>query len=314
MNVKSTGGAILIVCAGLLGGGRATAEGAASPSGVAPAPVTVLAANTDAGGEKGKSGFVTDSMKLVFEDNFDGSSLDLTKWYPGPKPDGGQWGGAHFVSAHEVGFTSVYIVKDGMLTLRAHHDPNYVDPENWKRTWYGGQISTAFPRKASPSAIRKGYIETRAKFPKNKGSWPGFWMLSPDTEPTTAKDPGGVEVDALEFYGDAPSKFSSGTVYWPGTTGRPRDPGMLVWTDTNVDLTSDFHTYGVQITDTEVVIYFDRREVQRIRLPRPNTAGKFFVLLDNAIHTDSGVDVPASGYADATFDYVRVWEDQRPAP
>ena len=262
-----------------------------------------------ASGTASPSGFVTDSMKLVLDENFNGDSLDLTRWYPGPKPDGGQWGGAHFVGANETGFASVYIVKDGMLTLRAHHDPNYKDPENWGRTWYGGQVSTAFPRQPSPTAIRKGYIETRAKFTKNKGSWPGFWMLSSDTEPTTATDVGGVEVDALEFYGDAVTKFSSGAIYWPGKTGRTAEPGQLVWTETKTDLTADFHTYGAQITDTEVIIYFDRKEVQRLKLPRPTTTGKFFVLLDNAIHTDSGVDIPATGYADAVFDYVRVWED-----
>lgn len=314
MIVKLTRDLTVGVFAALLGGGSTIAQEADSPSAEALASITVLAGNSETEAEKGKSGFVTDTMKLVFEDNFNGTSLDLTKWFPGPKPDGGQWGGAHFVAAQEVGFTSVYIVKDGMLTLRAHHDPTYEDPEKWKRTWYGGQISTAFPRKPSPSAIRTGYIETRAKFPKNKGSWPGFWMLSSDTEPTAATNPGGVEVDALEFYGDAPSKFSSGTVYWPGNTGRPRDQGKLVWTDTGADLTRDFHVYGVQITDTEVIIYFDRQEVQRFSLPRPKTTGKFFVLLDNAIHTDNGVDVPSSGYADAIFDYVRVWEDQRPAP
>ena len=295
-----------LVCA--LGGAACGAAVAQNDKGGAPPPAASAKATART---TSPSGFVTDSMKLVFDENFNGDSLDLTRWFPGPKPDGGQWGGAHFVTSHETGFTSVYIVKDGTLTLRAHHDPKYKDPENWGRTWYSGQVSTAFPRKPSPSAIRKGYIETRAKFPKNKGSWIGFWMLAGDTEPTTATDAGGVEIDAFEFYGDAISKFSSGAIYWPGKTGRPSEPGKLVWTDTNTDLTTDFHTYGVQITDTEVIMYFDRKEVQRLTLPRPKSVGKFFVLLDNAIHTDSGVDVPASGYADAVFDYVQVWEDAR---
>lgn len=250
---------------------------------------------------------VTDRMKLVFEDTFDGDHLDLAKWFPGPKPDGGQWGGAHFVSVQDSRFPTVYLVKDGTLTLRAHHDPQFADPEHWGRTWYSGQVSTAFPDKPAPSAIRTGYIETRARFPRNKGSWPGFWMLAPDLEPTTAPDPGGVEIDGFEFYGDAVSKFSSGVIYWPGKTGRPSEPGKLLWTDTHPDLTEGFHTYGVQITQTEVIVFFDRKEVQRMPLPRTKTVGKFFVLLDNAIHTDHGVDIPASGYADATFDYVRVW-------
>ena len=248
-------------------------------------------------------------MKLIFDENFDGDSLDLTRWFPGSKPDGGQWGGAHFVTAYETGFTSVYIVKDGMLTLRAHYDPEYKDPEKWGRKWYAGQVSTAFPRKPAPSAIRKGYIETRAKFPKNKGSWPGFWMFAGDTEPTSTGDPGGVEVDALEFYGDAATKFSSGAIYWPGKTGKAIEPGKLVWTETDTDLTKEFHYYGIQFTNTEAIIYFDRKEVQRLNLPRTKTMGKFFVILDNAIHTDNGVDVPENGYADAVFDYVRVWED-----
>ncbi|MCJ2011950.1 family 16 glycosylhydrolase [Methylobacterium sp. J-076] len=259
--------------------------------------------------DEGAAGPSTEGMKLVFEDTFDGTELDLAKWYPGPKPDGGQWGGAHFVGANEVGFAKVYIVKDGMLTLRAHHDPAYKDPEKWGRTWYSGQVSSAFPNKRISAAIRTGYIETRAKFPKNKGSWPGFWMISADTGTPGAKDPGGTEADVFEFYGDAPGKFSSNVIDWPGASGRKPAGQQLVWTETGADLTAGFHTYGARLTQKEMIVYFDHKEVKRLTLPRPDTTGPFIVLLDNAIHTDSGVDVPPSGYADAVFDYVRVWSD-----
>ena len=131
-------------------------------------------------------------------------------------------GWSHFVASHETGFTSVYIVKDVMLTLRAHHDSNYHDPEKWGRSWYSGQVSTAFPRKPARSEIRKGYVETRAKFTRNKGSWPAFWMLASDTEPTTATDAGGGEIDVFEFYGDAVTKFSSAPL-----TGQAKPEGLL---------------------------------------------------------------------------------------
>ena len=251
----------------------------------------------------------TANMKLSFEDNFDGSSLDLNNWYPGPKLDGGQWGGAHFVGSNEIGFNTIYIVKDGMLTLRAHYDAKYKDPENWGRTWYSGQITSAFPNGRVAASVRKGYIETRAKFPKNKGSWPAFWALASENAVAGVKDPGGTEVDVFEFYGDAPTKLSLNVIDWAGSTGRKASSQQLTFIDTGVDLTADFHTYGARFTDKEVIIFFDGKEIKRLTLPRPSSIGAFNIILDNAIHTDSGVDIPPTGFADAIFDYVRVWSE-----
>ncbi len=81
MMMRPTCGVIAALCAGLLGVENCVAEEFAQ----APRVTKVAAAQDGATkpNDKGGSGFITDSMKLVFEDNFDGTSLDLTKWFPG---------------------------------------------------------------------------------------------------------------------------------------------------------------------------------------------------------------------------------------
>ncbi|TXN38579.1 glycoside hydrolase family 16 protein [Methylobacterium sp. WL7] len=247
-------------------------------------------------------------MKLVFEDDFSGNTLDQLKWFIGPKPDGGQYGGAHFVTKDEPQFSRIYTVANGVLSIRAYYDGAYKDPEGWGRQWYSGQISSCFPDDRVTGAVRKGYFVMRAKLPAVRGAWPAFWLgnVAGNRNPN-----GGLEVDILEGYGRFPLGYV-GTIHdWPGQSGKDHlfqqkhFDNMLGGANTQ----TDFHTYGLRITDTESIWYFDEKELVRFPLYRANDTnlGAFFAMIDLSVGGGWPVDQPKSGYMEMLVDYVRIY-------
>jgi len=76
----------------------------------------------------------------------------------------------------------------------------------------------------------------------------------------------------------------------------------------DVDLSADFHTYGLEWNDREVVIYFDGKELRRfehefIRNPAP-------VLLSAAIVEWAGAVTDAVDGTSMDIDYVKIWQQQ----
>lgn len=249
-------------------------------------------------------------MKLVFSEDFDGTSLDTTKWFAGPKPEGdsGQWGGAYFVKAGDPRFKEVYHLEDGKLRIRAFHDPNFQDPNRWGRKWYSGQISSAFPGGRATGAARKGYFVARMKMPDNPGAWSAFWMLNTQSI-NKSLGKGAVEIDVVEAYGHDQSNYMATIHNWKEQK-KPDDAekntsGLL----RGANLTNSYHDYAALVTDKEVIWYFDEIEIFRHSLYRADdtTMGQFFVLLDLAISQDWPVIIPASKQIDLFIDSVRIY-------
>jgi beta-glucanase (GH16 family) len=136
----------------------------------------------------------TSAVPLLFEDNFEGSSLNLKKWYrcyadtdekvgcsnnPGTELEWYQPGNV--------------IVSGGLLHLVAR-----VEAVKPKFPYTSGLISTGGHLNKQLFAFKYGYIEMRAKFPPGAGIWPAFWMLPADgTWPP--------EIDIVEGQGQKPS-------------------------------------------------------------------------------------------------------------
>jgi hypothetical protein len=279
----------------------APAQSTSAPSQSTPTPTPAPTSDGPAAG-----------MKLVFEETFDKPLDTANRWWVGPKPDGGQWSGAHFVRPDEPEFSKVYVVKDGQLSIRAFHDDNYRDPDGWGRKWYSGQMSSCFPGGKVTGGAQNGYFEARMKVPFSNGAWPGFWFLAGYTGFPQASDPGGIEID-FEFYGDARDVISTGIHDWPGNTGQDAEAAKfdqgVDFSRPGPDYTKDFHTFGMLLTPTEVVMYADRVEFKRYRRPSRSPTTPFFALLDLAIQENHGVDIPAAGgYVELLVDYVRIWQ------
>ncbi len=242
--------------------------------------------------------------KLILDDEFNGDKIDKTKWQFGTQPNGGQWGSdSYFVTVgteEAAMFANVYIVKDGVLTIRANYKPDFVDPNGWNRKWYSGMIATAFSNGRPPSAIfRRGYVEIRQKFPAGKGVWPANWAVNMRSQYGGDPD-GSIEVDGLEAYGVAMTIFHTTVHNWGNKTYSAAMAKNLP------DLTADFHTYGYLIDDKNVYAYFDGVLVNKVELLRQNV-DKFFWMFNLAIGGGWPVTVPESGHYDMQIDYIRIY-------
>lgn len=104
----------------------------------------------------------------TFEDNFDGPSLDLTRWTLPDKDVASIWDGNGINVARNAGVTN------GCLYLKCEKPAQVVvsDPKLKSRN-YVSTVVTTFDKFAQ----QYGYFEARTKVPDVLGMWPAFWMM-----------------------------------------------------------------------------------------------------------------------------------------
>lgn len=176
--------------------------------------------------------------KLKFEDNFDGPSLDTTKW-----TFGFGWGlnsGAFDETNRKQNLT----LKDGMIVFKG-------EESNGK--YYSAAINTR-----NKMIMKYGYWEIRAQVSKNvSGCDAGFWQkLNNDTWPP--------ELDIFEFMGT--DRRQSMNIHWKDN-GHKEDQTFF----DGGDLTSGFHAFGLETSKNYIHFYTDgklTREITRNKYPQ----------------------------------------------
>lgn len=185
--------------------------------------------------------------KLVFEDDFNGDSIDYTKWKTGYKMPNRRAG--YYEDSVDTLFVS-----DGNLTIRTLYK-NGQFGEGWYTSW----VETA--TKDDSAAVKRsedyqgfsstyGYFEARCIAPPCEGIWSAFWLM-PDEGTGMSKDDvigtgsDGVEIDVMEspwkaFNTDKEANMHvlHGDGY--SATKSEKSPKYRV-----PDMYSEFHTYGV---------------------------------------------------------------------
>lgn len=240
---------------------------------------------------------------LVFEDNFDGTSLDKSKWNSTYN-----WGPTHNHRAYCA--PENVIVKDGKLMLKgeAKKHPN----ANGKTAKFNGKeipvdyTSAAIDTKGH-FEVKYGYIEGRFKAPKHKGTWPAFWTLQDGWPP---------EIDILEIpasrkqhhyylhYTD-PSWYNSHGSAWD------HEASFGGHKDDNTDRSADFHTYAVEWDETTLSFYFDDKKFASYNRPTEiKQLSAQYIIVNLAIGGWAGDDIEVTADNPAYFeaDWVRVWK------
>lgn len=232
------------------------------------------------------------AYSLTFEDNFD--TLSVSAWgerksrWIAHTPWNGDFGAASFSDPAD-GFP--FTVAGGILRIEAKKDAQGV--------WRAGLLSATNPRGEGFSQ-KFGYFEARMKLPPGKGVWPAFWLIGLDRSAFTA------EIDVLEYYGRAPYEFSSGYHIWRESHGG-KNQSDGYWTSVpESSLSSDFHTWGVEIGPKRTTIYFDRQPVWSFDTP-PEFHMPFFPLVNLALGAGWPIDeTPDPSYL--FVDYVHVYQ------
>ncbi|MBQ3217718.1 MAG: family 16 glycosylhydrolase [Akkermansia sp.] len=253
--------------------------------------------------------------QLVFSDDFNGTTLDATKWnsidYVG-------WNVSDWRTYQSNEPELVTVNGDGTVSL-------------WGK--YGNYTSQSNPSGAAPTYacggiftdktfnFQYGYVEVRAKFDCAQGAWPAIWMM-----PTDGSNwPKNGEIDILEHLNY--EGIAHQTLHFNNADGKNTSLGTVNGGSTayysDVDSKLDFHTYGVEWTTEGISFLMDGKKTLTVahqdnnpNWPFNKENNPFYLLLDMQLGGDWVGEIGNIGDGVAmTVDYVRVYSTpQVPEP
>lgn len=246
---------------------------------------------------------------LVWGDEFDGTSLNLSNWdiQTGDGCDQGPglcgWGNSELQNYQADNAT----VSNGLLSITAKK-------QRIRGTKYtSARIRTANMPNSGEWAF--GRFEARIKIPGGQGMWPAFWMLP--SNPAVGWPTSG-EIDIMESTGQQ-SMMAYGTLHFgqpfPDNRsigdGIPKQPDR--WSD-------DFHVYAIEWESNEIRWYVDNI-LYSTKTPADlapeswpfDGSNNFHILLNLAVGGTWGGTVDESALPQTMeVDYVRVYAGNQP--
>lgn len=221
--------------------------------------------------------------KLVWSDEFSGSTLDATKWKyrgDGTVRNYATVNGSKTVSLDGNGYLKIKVIKEngiyyvGHITTDGFYNPTY------------------------------GYYECRAKMNSSIGPHVAFWLQSGSMGNQPYNDPAnnGAEIDIFEYHRKAPVTFYQ-TIH---INGYGTDHKSFGTTTYNADAGTGFHTFGLLWTSTGYTFYVDGKKVW-YTTDGLSKRSEYMILSTEL--TGFGGDPSLGTYPDeVSFDYVRVYQ------
>jgi beta-glucanase (GH16 family) len=231
---------------------------------------------------------------LTWNDEFDGASLDRSKWLP--ELGGHGWGNKE-LQTYTDRPENVRVV-DGKLVIEARRE------RMGENDYTSARIKTA-----GRMEQQHGRFEARIKVPKGQGIWPAFWMLGANIGQVGWPRSG--EIDIMENIGKEPA-IVHGTLHGPGYSGehafgQPSPLAKGIYAD-------DYHVFAVEWERGEIRWY---RDGMLYHTARPDLVKgdwvfeqPFFLLLNLAVggqwpgYPDDSTVLPQQ----MLVDYVRVYQ------
>ena len=182
------------------------------------------------------------SKEYLWNDEFDGESIDTSKWNFEIGTGASGWGNnewEYYTSRKENAY-----IKDGVLHIRAQ-----------KEDYKGSKYTSARMLTKGKFAFKYGTVEARIALPVGKGIWPAFWMLGDNFDKVGW--PACGEIDIIEavnseniVYGT--NHWANGSEYatYGNNTGNYRDQKH------EMDITQ-FHTYKFTWDEKYIRMFVD---------------------------------------------------------
>lgn len=212
---------------------------------------------------------IPEGYTLVWGDEFDGNTLDTSKW---SDADSDTYGAntqyVYYCNGNNEKVKTLFL-KNGMLQMQLQH-----------RSELG--LSTSQYQYNAPKGLttkdtanfKYGYIEMRARIPYKNGIQSSFWFKS-DGSLAERKSDTAAEIDMIETFGYTdtvvpnihkwyPSDNSTLHSQYNNTKGLTPQSKKFE----SASLSEEFHIYGMEWTETEIIMYVDRKEYARFDITK----------------------------------------------
>lgn len=186
---------------------------------------------------------VLPGMTLTFNDEFESTTLDQSKWSP-------HTAGAATINSELQAYTPDSFEFSG-TALRIRGD---------KRSFAGKAYTSGALSTSGTFVQTYGYFEMRAKVNDGRGTWPAFWLL----QQNRSWPP---EIDIMESLGQDPLTVHQTLHYTDPalvTAGNPTGKTATGTATSGPDFSYDYHTYAVSWRPGELIYYIDGVERKRV--------------------------------------------------
>lgn len=265
-------------------------------------------------------------FKLIWNDEFDGDKLDMTKWSFRTN-----FWGSRFTCFADENDTDAVKVEDSLLYLYVREkDGRFYSPhlQTGALVYDGpktddGKAFWPYAKREKPKFMHKyGYYECRAKTQRERGWWSAFWLQSPDVGATLNPTHSGIECDIMECF--TPGRIIPSAMHYNGYGAdyrgfqSDRGSGNIHSRALAIDQ-DEFHVYGCLWEPDGYTFYIDgRRKGPKIGHGEGEAVSdtEQFILVSTECHSyrrngkpESKVLSKAVQANDAfVIDYVRVFD------
>ncbi len=236
---------------------------------------------------------VRSQEKIIFQDDFNGDSLNMNVWnYEEGDgcPDLCGWGN----NEKQIYNRNYVQVNDGNLVITALKKDG---------TYYSGKINSK-----DKVEFTYGVIEVRAKLATAKGLWPAIWMLGSDI--SEVGWPASGEIDILEYIGREPGKVFT-SLHTPASHGN-----TINTKKTKIEnIEEGYHTYKAIWTQEYIEFFVDGQSLYKFV---PNKYDEqhypfkkdFYFLINVAVGGNlGGAEINDEALPDKFYiDYIKVTE------
>lgn len=236
-----------------------------------------------------------DGYSLVFSDDFDGSSLDTSKWdYRGLGPVRCGYNSASQVS-----------VSDGNLLI----DGEYLENGEYGAGWYSAAVKPKI-------RFNRGYFEIRCICNKDYGFWSAFWIQSDHSYDEYSKGGvGGAELDIFEARmacknTERERSSVTQTIWCNGVYDNDDIDRSMLGTFYVNDIYNKYNTYGLEWKDDEYIFYVNGVETAHstFGLGVSQVLEDLIVSLEVPDEFDESIESNHSYSTQMKVDYVKVYQ------